>query len=648
MELSSPDAHSGNAVTFKVDGGAELGTLSLGGQIIPGSIDITVGAVAKFRRVVGEILPGKAVVQTFVSSSSGIKRLDVLLASYARDNNCDLSVKLENLFSNDVILLESIQCAAVGSVTWVGFDLPRQADTKAGTPYKLTLLTNNATSGNAVTALALNQASLQGSLSYGSSQLDGELEFLISYDLKSHGFWSAELQLMILLALALAFCFVGGLANWTLAAVIVCQAVALSLTLHAYLANLQALFFCTLFFWALGNVAVSSRFGSRFKLALQRTSIVLSAMALALLLYEVLDNRKQDISKEVIQLALEQKKLHQFYSFESGAKDPERFASWWNYFSDEWFRSVSGIRSMQIPDPRGLLPFLVRPNSEIQFFGSVIATNSLGLRNRALDSSRQDVFRILVIGESTTMGQTIYHDDLPWPNVLEKKLSHLEIDGRRIEVINAGWAAYNIENNVVRMKSLLSDVDPNLVISYHGYNGFPLILQELPNVVTASHSVIRQARRPSILLARVEYTFKLLGINGLRGGENESRPLNSSASAKYRDAYEDLIEVLSRADVPLILATFNMSVNRKSKADVVDFYSLGFPRVLTEIEANYLHNEMARELAEKKQNVIYADTSHGLDGVHSKYVDLVHFTQAGRDQLASNLSKVIEAHFNVH
>jgi lysophospholipase L1-like esterase len=56
---------------------------------------------------------------------------------------------------------------------------------------------------------------------------------------------------------------------------------------------------------------------------------------------------------------------------------------------------------------------------------------------------------------------------------------------------------------------------------------------------------------------------------------------------------------------------------------------------------------MLRQMAEQAPEVCLVDTQPQLDGAHEKFIDLVHFTQAGRQQLAetffAGVRKLLEA-----
>lgn len=90
--------------------------------------------------------------------------------------------------------------------------------------------------------------------------------------------------------------------------------------------------------------------------------------------------------------------------------------------------------------------------------------NSLSLRGPEVDVSKpKDVFRIVVIGDSVTYGLYV-NADQAFPAQIEKMLTGQKIDGRRIEVINAGVPAFTTYNELHLYRDKLKDFSPDLVI----------------------------------------------------------------------------------------------------------------------------------------------------------------------------------------
>lgn len=99
-----------------------------------------------------------------------------------------------------------------------------------------------------------------------------------------------------------------------------------------------------------------------------------------------------------------------------------------------------------------------------------IRTNSLGLRGGEIPESEPGEFRVLSLGESTTLAPR-----LPFASSysarLEERLSARQ-PGRRVRVINAGVSGYSLFQGYHYLSQRGGNLDPNLVMLYFGYNDF--------------------------------------------------------------------------------------------------------------------------------------------------------------------------------
>lgn len=99
-----------------------------------------------------------------------------------------------------------------------------------------------------------------------------------------------------------------------------------------------------------------------------------------------------------------------------------------------------------------------------QLVPGVSGHNSLGLRGPEIQANKpDDVFRIIVLGDSVTYGLNVDADEA-FPALVEKQLEEQRINGKRVEVINAGVPAYTTYNELHFYKDMLRDLSPDLVI----------------------------------------------------------------------------------------------------------------------------------------------------------------------------------------
>jgi lysophospholipase L1-like esterase len=331
-----------------------------------------------------------------------------------------------------------------------------------------------------------------------------------------------------------------------------------------------------------------------------------------------------------------------YYSYAAAKHDPAAFAQWWNYYLDQW--NLMGNVFMK--DPDHVLPHRLRPGAQGSLFQSRISINSLGFRGPEISTNKGKAYRIFALGESTTYGCTLAPSDKPWPEVLEQMIQQRLKPSRPVEVINAGVPAYNLEHNLYRLPQDILPLKPDMIISYHGVNGFRMLDHALPPVSGRIPPVYR--KRPLKLLADAEHRLKILYYRQRQGWKlvvQSPTPTNALQS-EYARAYRDLIHIAQTNGVRLALANFCLAVNRQSDLDVVRFYQATFPQVFSLIRANLAHSLLVEQLAQQHPGVCFVDTHPRLDGVHENFIDAVHLTQEGRQQLAENvfagIRKVLE------
>ena len=334
------------------------------------------------------------------------------------------------------------------------------------------------------------------------------------------------------------------------------------------------------------------------------------------------------------------------YSYETASGNPEQFAVWWNRFLREWDTLSEKI---VMKDPERRLPFVLKPGSSGMFFESQIRINSLGFRDRKFEVEKGHRYRIVALGESTTMGLTLTRDGRPWPAVLEEMIAHQLHTPLPIEVINAGVAGYTLRDSLVRLKRDVLRLSPDMIISYHGYNGFHF----LDDTMDPEERIDLDAEppvfveRPSILLAQAEFRlkmhrFRILHFRRNLTEEMFSRRKRRLSNSSYAEMHRELISVARRNGIKLVLLSFNMAVNERRPPDVVNFYRGGFLDVDYRIQANRLQNDLLKELGRQNEDVAVINTADGLDGRHELFFDLIHLTQEGKDKLAENVLKELK------
>lgn len=322
------------------------------------------------------------------------------------------------------------------------------------------------------------------------------------------------------------------------------------------------------------------------------------------------------------------------YSYEVVRRDPAAFARWWELFVD---RLEAMGRDLYMKDRTHRVRFRLRPNAETKLFQSTIRINSHGFRGPELTQPKGNVYRIVCLGESTTFGCTLNAFDQPWPRLLENKIRSRLHPHRPVEVINAGVPSYSLRDNLARLEPDILPLHPDMLISYHGFNGFELLHDSFPSTSVSAPPAYHD--RPLRLLALVEYRARMVLFRRRLTARLESHPpaISNLLETNYGRAYESLIAFARTNEIRLALATHALAVNNGSDPAIVEFYRAVFPTVHWLMAANRLHSDLIAALAVRHPEARLIEASKALDGEHEKFIDLVHLTQEGREQLAENV-----------
>jgi lysophospholipase L1-like esterase len=321
------------------------------------------------------------------------------------------------------------------------------------------------------------------------------------------------------------------------------------------------------------------------------------------------------------------------YSYEASRRDPEAFAEWWNLYHEQFHKMERELGTNGPLQHSSALP----PHSHASFFRSQIRINNKGFRGADIPDEKGNTYRIVALGESTTFGATMEPGDRPWPEVLEQLIRDRLAPHRPVQVLNAGISAFTLVDNLRRLPTEILPLKPDMIISYHGINGFTYLESAIPLLGAPNAPAYKP--RPLKLLAQAEYGIKIRLFRAKRVPKTSPARVARIAplDTEYARAYRQLIQVARTNQIRLVLANFSMAVNEQSSPDLIAFYRQGFPSVYWQMQANILHSRLIHELAKESPEVQEADSHSNLDGEHDKFLDLIHFTQEGCDQLAENI-----------
>lgn len=96
--------------------------------------------------------------------------------------------------------------------------------------------------------------------------------------------------------------------------------------------------------------------------------------------------------------------------------------------------------------------------------------NSLGYRGDEIEMPKSDdTYRIVALGGSTTFGEYLESWEAAYPYQLQQLLRD-DYGYEQVEVINAGVPGYTTWESSVNFLLRVQDLDPNMIIIYHGVN----------------------------------------------------------------------------------------------------------------------------------------------------------------------------------
>jgi lysophospholipase L1-like esterase len=369
-------------------------------------------------------------------------------------------------------------------------------------------------------------------------------------------------------------------------------------------------------------------------------AVLLSSLALFFLFLPLVDTVLRPS-------ALRMESSKPVYSFAAFKEDGGSFRAWWQLYSDTWIKTHWTIFEK---DTTGRLKYVPKLNTCANFMDGKVCVNNLGLIGTNINPEKRDNFRIIALGESTTMGVPLDAEYVPWPQILEKIIGEKLTCKRPIQVLNAGIAGYNISDNNIRFKTYLLSLQPDLVLSYHGYNGFHFIFDNMPEPQAALPEGI--SHRPSELLKRLEYSWRLR--NWIRSNVTTTAAADAELSnLVLYSHFAELARAASENNVDLAFLTYNMAIDEKTPQDVVDFYGSAFLRAEKNIVYNNIQNRILKDISHKRSarnELMFIDTSDGLMGAYDKdyYTDLVHFTKTGDRVMAQNVFNGLRNYLENH
>lgn len=274
--------------------------------------------------------------------------------------------------------------------------------------------------------------------------------------------------------------------------------------------------------------------------------------------------------------------------------------------------------------------------------------NQLGLRGTAITPQKVSVKRIVCLGGSTTFGLSLKYAD-SYPKILQDKLN--EYYGINFyEVINAGVPAHQLRHIINQTKSLITKLDPDIVILMSVFNNLVSDEKDFAFIAIESDEkdTIKKLLRHIIISAKKYSTLVMVTDDMVqKGRRNYLKNINwekgAQAIMSSRNVWEEfamnletLIKILVDNNPNIIIFVLDEPMN------LLDYPELSQPML-------HAYN-VQKNVCEKYSFVKHIQVaSHFCE--HQKrsklwlapYHDPIHLSRQGNELLAEILCKEIQA-----
>jgi lysophospholipase L1-like esterase len=268
---------------------------------------------------------------------------------------------------------------------------------------------------------------------------------------------------------------------------------------------------------------------------------------------------------------------------------------------------------------------------------SLEGVNSLGFQEREIITPKpNNVYRILYLGDSCTQQG--------YPNFVESILNEKQInDLKHIECVSLGMSGYSSFQGRVLSESYHSEMDPDLIVVYYGWNDHWLAYEAID-----SEKIVREAPSNQITNYLFQHLRIFQGIRKLLDLITKSNePLNKVRVPvdQYRQNLLKISEVFKERGVQIIFITAPTS-----------HYRLGVPDYLVEekftpdkefaVLMHKKYNQVVRDVAKETESFLLDLESdfnmrENLDDIFMR--DGIHFTSFGINEVAIHIANFVKA-----
>lgn len=184
---------------------------------------------------------------------------------------------------------------------------------------------------------------------------------------------------------------------------------------------------------------------------------------------------------------------------------------WLNFIVSEEDRFEYSIYSYLRPDnqryiPHHYLNYYLNPKYKM----GKVYHNSLGYRDNEFSVKKpEEVFRIVAIGGSSTYTIRVNDNEKTFTSHLDRILQD-KYGYNNVVVINAGVGGYNSWESLINLQFRVIDLNPNLVIVYHGTNDIHARFVDPASYKSDNSGRRKQWRNPNIPILEHSVLFRIL------------------------------------------------------------------------------------------------------------------------------------------
>ena len=308
-----------------------------------------------------------------------------------------------------------------------------------------------------------------------------------------------------------------------------------------------------------------------------------------------------------------------------------------------------------------------------------LTINSLGFRGEEIPVKKTfGTYRIFVLGGSTVLNREVeFENNLV--RLLEKKL-RVRYPNRKIEVINAGKDYYTSEHSLIQYMFKISDLNPDLIIMWHGANdmGVSCTIEEIvshgeyksdySHMFGAVANIVFDYFRPQpviqLKLISLDFLIKAMQDNLysdlLKNLQNKAREkaardfkngINTvtvhrfPSIESYNRNLSYFVDLTEKKGIKLILG--NQPTLIKKDNTIAELEKIIFPGLGCKKDNMYysleslvyglnLFNSETKKISEEN-NIMFLDLDKNLPKNLEYYLDGFHYTKKGNKQISDTL-----------